>query len=229
MRLELLVGLLLTVPFMAACASKQPATPAASAPFVESGFLTADYARLVPVAPGAARRTYENPDAPFSKYPKIFVDRITIWRDVDQTEPVESDDFQKVVDDLYAVLTRELGHTFALVDERGPGVARMRIALVAIDHPDDQLDVYVTKGTPTEAAVDEALPPGLREFGRQAWLEAEMLDASTDEVVFAVVDRAADVMPRPKPIGTWRDLHDAFVAWAKQAAKRLADLKNATS
>ena len=116
--------------------------------------------------------------------------------DAELSEPVESEDFQKVVDDLYAVLTRELGRRFTLVGGPGPGVARMRIALVAIDHPDDRLDVYVTEGAPTEAGSDEPLPPGLREFGRSAWLEAEMLDSTTNEVVFAVVASSRELARR---------------------------------
>jgi hypothetical protein len=192
---------------------------------VESGFLTADYARLTPVSPGATRRTYENSDVRLSDYDDILVDRITVWRDVEHTEAIESEDFQKIVDDLYAVFTRELAKTFTLVEQAAPGVARMRIALVAIDEPDDQLDVYVTKGEAAMSESEDPLPTGLRDFGRAAWLEAEMLDANTGAVIFAVVDRAADVIPRPHPLATWRDLHEAFVAWAEQAARRLADLK----
>ena len=217
------------------CASEKPVIPVPPAPaaasatlapqFVESGFLTADYSRLNPVSSGALRRTYENPDVRLSDYDKLLVDKITVWRDVERAEPVESEDFQKIVDDLYAVFTREASKTFTLVEQPGPGVVRMRIALVAIDDPEDQLDVYVTKGEPTTAESDDPLPPGLREFGQAAWLEAEMLDANTKTVIFAVVDRAADVIPRAHPLESWRDLHEAFVAWAEQASRRLADLK----
>jgi hypothetical protein len=202
-----------------------PATPALR--FIESGFLTADYARLTPVQPGAARRTYENPDLPLSKYDELFIDRITLWRDADDTEAVESADFQRVADDLHAVASERIGESFTLAKAPGPGVAKLRLALVAIDDPNDQLDVYVTHGDPSAPPSDEALPPGLREFGREAWVEAEMLDSATGDVVFAVVDRAADVIPHARPIGTWRDLHDAFVAWADQAAGRIAEQRKA--
>ena len=117
------------------------------------------------------RRAYENPNTKFSSYDKIVIDRITIWRDQDQTEPVESADFQKIVDAIYAVATREIGKTFTLVDKAGPGVGRLRVALVAIDSPDDRLDVYVSHGDAFLAESDEHLPPGLRQFGRAAWVE----------------------------------------------------------
>jgi len=232
MRRRFLIAALFPLALTAACAGRKPApavTPArdaAAAPFVESGFLTADYSRLAPVAPGSVRRAYENPKTKFSSYDNVFIDRITIWRDVDQTEPVDSADFQKVVDAIHAVATREIGKSFKLVDKPGPGVGRLRIALVAIDNPDDRLDVYVSQGDALLAESDEALAPGLRQFGRGAWLEAELLDGVTKEPIFAVVDRAANVIPHAKPIETWRELQAAFDAWAKQAARRLTELKN---
>ena len=55
---------------------------------------------------------------------------------------------------------------------------------------------------------------------------AEILDSVTNEPIFAVIDRVANVIPHAKPIETWLDLQLAFDAWAKQAAQRLTDLKN---
>jgi hypothetical protein len=240
---DVFVGLTFTLLFLGCAAEKrgEPGAPAqttaaaatgettatVSAPFIESGFLTADYAKLTPVRSGAARRTYENADLSLSKYDELFIDRITLWRDADDTEAVESEDFQTVADDLHAVASEELGKHFALAKGPGSDVARLRVALVAIDDPDDQLDIYVTHGEPSAPPSDEPLPPGLREFGREAWVEAEIVDGATGEVVFAVVDRAADVIPRARPIVTWRDLHDAFVAWADQAADRIAEQRKA--
>lgn len=230
MRRSSSITVLILVALVAACAGKKPEpAPAekdgkAAAFFVESGFLTADYSQLASVEPGSDRRVYENPGVAFSTYDKIFVDRITIWRDLDQTEPVESDDFQRVVDALHAVATREIGKAFELTSEPGPGVGRLRIALVAIDQPEDQLDVYVSQGNALLADSDEPLPPGLRQFGRGAWLEAELLDSVSKEPIFAVVDRAANVIPHAKPIETWRELQTAFDAWAKRAAGRLTAL-----
>jgi hypothetical protein len=231
MQSRLAIAVLLPLAVAAACAGGKRGPGAGTPPeaaleaFVESGFLTTDYSRLAPVAPGSVRRAYVNEDQPFSNYDKIFVDRITIWRDDDHEQEVGSADFQKLVDDLYAELTRELRKTFELVGELGPGVARMRVALVAIDDPDDRLDVYVSRGEPSPMDSSDPLPPGLRQFGRQAWMEAELLDGVSDRPLFAVVDRAADVIPHAKPIETWRNLHEAFEAWVAQAARRLAELK----
>jgi Protein of unknown function (DUF3313) len=228
MRSRFIIGTVLPLALVAACAGRrpEPAPSAAGGEFVESGFLTADYSRLAPVKPGSARRAYENPKTSFSSYDKLYINRITVWRDQDQTEPIESADFQKVVDALHAVATREIGKSFTLVDKPGPGVGRLRIALVAIDHPDDRLDVYVSRGDALLAESDAPVPTGLRQFGRSAWVEAEILDGVTNEPIFAVVDRVADVIPRTKPIESWLDLQLAFDAWAKQAAGRLAELKN---
>lgn len=77
------------------------------------------------------------------------------------------------------------------------------------------------------AGSDDPLSAGLREFGRAAWVEAEILDSVTKEPVFAVVDRAANIIPNAARIETWRDLQKAFDAWAVQAAKDIAALRSA--
>jgi hypothetical protein len=102
----------------------------------------------------------------------------------------------------------------------------MRSALVAVKDPEGQLDMYVTKAAPAIADSEDPLPAGLRTFGRNAWVEAELLDASTGEVLYAVVDRAADVIPRPKPIETWGDLHRSFVAWGDHITERMTALRD---
>ena len=208
---------------MVGCAAESKPSPATEAPipqFVESGFLS-EYSRLQPVKPGALRRTYRNPDLDIAGYHKLLFDRITLWRDTEDTEPVESSDFQSVANDLYATLTKELGRTFELVSEPGPGVARIRIVLQDVDEPDDQLDVYVTNAQPVSLASDKPLPPGLLEFGRNAWVEGEILDSTNDAVIFAVVDLAADVVPHSAPMKTWHDLHAGFVAWADKMVRNL--------
>lgn len=199
--------------------------PAVADRFVASGFLTTDYERFRRPAPDKQRRVYENPEASFADYDRIFVDRITVWRDGSRTEPVENVDFQRIVDDLYTILTAELGKTFTLADEAGPGVARLRVALVAVESDDAQLDVFVAHGEPSSRDAAAPLPAGLGEFGRSAWLEAEILDGVSGEPIFAVVDRAADAIPRSGPVETWGDLHAAFTAWGAQASSRLGELK----
>jgi hypothetical protein len=223
-------AVLLTAVLVTACAASRnvvpPAPPSGSeAGFVESGFLTTDYALLEPIAPGAARHGYTNPRRKLASYDAILLERITIWRDQDQKEPVESEDFQNVVDDIYTLASREFRKTFALATKAGPGVGRLRIALVALDSPDDKLDVYVSEGEPSKAIADAELPAGIREFGRSAWVEAEILDSVTKEPIVAVVDRVRDVIPRSGPIKTWRELHQALEAWATQAAGRIAALR----
>ena len=122
--------------------------------------------------------------------------------------------------------SERLGKTFALTDEKGPSVLRMRSALVAVQNPDDPVDAYVTQAAAAPMDSEEPLPAGLRTFGRGAWVEAELLDAQTGEVLYSVVDRAADVIPHSEPITTWGDLHRAFVAWSDRIASRLAALKD---
>ena len=118
MRSRFMVAVLLTVCLGAGCSvlrsTSAPAPIVDEDGFIESGFLTTEYADLVRVEPDASRRVYQNRDLRLSSYDKIFIDRITIWRDQDHKEPVESDDFQRVVDALHFLMKfRPLGTSAA--------------------------------------------------------------------------------------------------------------------
>lgn len=201
----------------------EPAPPAPR-PFIESGFLT-DYSGLQPVSAGSLRHVYRKADANFAAYQNLIFKKMTLWRDGDDQAEVANEDFQRIANGLYAVIHKRLSRELAMTDQVGPNTLKLRSALVAIDDVNDQLDVYVTDAESIPADTDEALPPGLREFGRKAWIEAELVDATTGEVLLAVVDRAGNVIPGASEVENWIDLHRAFVAWSELIATRLAELR----
>ena len=88
----------LVLVLLVGCAALKPTSRTTSAGRgFESGFLTG-YSSLEPTETGSWRRVYRDPAVSFTDYDKLLFDRITIWRDVDDTEPVESVDFQRVAD-----------------------------------------------------------------------------------------------------------------------------------
>ena len=204
----------------AGCGAARSPAPSSARAFVESGFLT-DYSRLAPAEAGSHRYVYRNPNSNLARYGKLHFDRITIWRDATEKMELQSSDLQKVADDLYAAMAERLGRKFALTNEAGPGVLRMRMAFTAVRDPDGPLDTYVTQAEENLADSKDPLPAGLRELAPAALMEAELLDAETGEVLYAVVDRVTHAVDSPQPVETWADLHRAFVAWGDRIGERL--------
>ena len=106
----------------------QGEAPAAPPP---NGFLGNDYSLLQPAAanPGQkAALAYIDPNANFTAYNKILISPVTIWADNDSTLP--ADQQQILCNYFYTVLQKEFSQNFTLVNEPGPGVARLDVALI---------------------------------------------------------------------------------------------------
>lgn len=187
--------------------------------FIESGFLT-EYAMLHPGEPGQLAMVYRNPNADFSTYHKILFEPLTIWIDETQSSEMHSDDLQKIANGLYYAVALELRKEWQLVTESGPGVMRLRIGLIAVDHPEDHLDVYTTVAAEETANSDEPIPASLRGIGEHITVEVELFDDQTREVLAAAVDRWADTGPHG-PVETWADVHREFENWGRWLRGRL--------
>jgi hypothetical protein len=217
-----IVGTLLLWFLVAACAGASGAgTERGGRRVRRVRLLTADYSRLAPVKPGSADAPTK-PEHVVLELRQLYINRITVWRDQDQTEPSKRR-LPKVVDALHAVATREIGKSFTLVDKLRPRVGRLRIALVAIDHPDDRLDVYVSRGDALLAESDAPMPTDCAASSAQrGW--KPILDGATNEpfsrswIAWPTSFRAPN---RSRPGSTFQL---AFDAWAKPAG-RLAELK----
>jgi uncharacterized protein DUF3313 len=117
-----------------ACAQTQQAREVQS-----SGFLGTDYARLKEGNEGEALLVYKNANVNLAKYDKIHLDPVTIWMSGKSAfEGISAEDRQKLADDFYNALHKELSQDYRLVDQLGPGVMRIQVA---------QAEAKVTDGT----------------------------------------------------------------------------------
>jgi hypothetical protein len=184
-----------------------------------SGFLD-DYSILRPGGPDEVALVYRDPDAVWTSYDKVMFEPVTLWRSGEKSlDPVPERDLLRLIADLEGAVRRRLGDGFELVEQAGPGVLRIRLAITDARASDPVLDVLRGRGpgdvTPGNGPVD----PETRRFIEAAQIEGEIRDAGTDRLLAAGVDRRR--REGGFPIDTWADVDRALDFWAERVCARL--------
>jgi len=128
----------LTASLMAACAQTTAPEPniiqrvggETPAPPSPSGFLGSDYSLMQPAGEGSDQKAmlrYISPSANWSSYNKIMIAPVTFWATDDSK--VSAADQQTLCNYAFNTFTTELGKNFTIVNQTGPGVAKLSIAL----------------------------------------------------------------------------------------------------
>jgi hypothetical protein len=210
------LAIVLTILALAGCASRA----AAPRPLRISGFLD-DYALLRESAPGDVRHVYRNPDADWAGYSKVLLEPVTIWRSGRKSlEPVPKEDLLRLVEDFQGAVRARLARDFRVVDEPGPGVLRIRLAITDADAADPVLDVLAAprgSGRPHPAG-GGPLDANTRRFLESAVIEGDIRDAKTSVVLAAGVESRR---PGAPPLRTWAEVDQAFAFWADRLSARL--------
>jgi len=184
-----------------------------------SGFLD-DYSLLRPGAPGEVALVYRNPQANWTSYDKVLLEPVTLWRSGrNSLDAVPEEDLLRLVDGLEGAVRRRLGEGFRLVDEPGPGVMRIRLAITEARASDPILDVLRAHGGAATAAADGPLHPETRRFIEAAQIEGEICDAVTNQLLAAGVDRRR--REGALPVDTWAEVARAMDFWADRVCTRL--------
>lgn len=199
-------------------------TPTAPPP---SGFLGSDYSLLQPGAPGSGQEAmlaYTNTAATFGSYNKIMIAPVTFWADSDSK--VSSEDQQKLCDYFYNVLVADFGKNFTVVNEPGPGVAKLSVALSD-----------ATSATPVLRTISVVVPQahalnlikagltGTYAFVGSATGEAKLTDSVTGQLLAAWADqRFGTAAVRNATVWQWGDADNAMNYWAKGLDQRLSTL-----
>ena len=93
-----------------------------------TGFLGPDAAKLAPGPEGGAALAWINPAAQWSSYTKIQLMPVEFWAAADSK--VSTADQAVLTEYFYNALQANLSKSFALVDQPGPGVMTLRVALM---------------------------------------------------------------------------------------------------
>jgi len=188
------IGVLLLL----ACAAGAPEhaqPPASDTSFGPSGFL-GDYSELRARAGSPARLVYLDPAVDFSRYERVIVEPVVVWKsDEDRFAGISPAQREALAREFQAEFERAFAQEFAIAGgDAGPGTLRARSALTAA------------------IAVPGRSDPERLQY---VAVELEFLDAVTNQRLAAAVDSKAQV-----------DAKAAFGEWADRAAARVAALRD---
>ncbi|HVN90392.1 MAG TPA: DUF3313 domain-containing protein [Candidatus Binataceae bacterium] len=199
-------------------------TPAPPPP---SGFLGSDYALLKPPAEGSDQKAmlvYTDASASFASYSKIMIAPVTFWGD--EHSNLSAADQQTLCDYFYNVLKEELGKNFTLVNEPGPGVAKLTVALTDASSAIPVLRTIAV--VVPQARVLSMIKQGLTgtySFVGSATGEAKLTDSVSGQLLAAWSDkRFGSGALKNVTVWQWGDADNAMNYWADGLDQRLATL-----
>ena len=194
-----------------------------------SGFLT-NYGELQRGVEDRADLSYVNPQAKWTKYTKIWIKPIELWKSDDPDSAVgkfDEEDQKLLVSMFHQALVDELQKDYQLVEQGGPDVLVIRAALTDAKKSKPVINFVSSVYLPLKAiSFGKRLATGTDIAVGYVTVEAELLDGETNQRLAAVVDqRAGTKALRTKFSGRWGDVKLVFQFWAQQLSTRLAEEK----
>jgi hypothetical protein len=190
-----------------------------------SGFLSPETnAKLRPGTKDQLGLVYFNPDAKWAQYSKVYIAPVTVG--LGPNDDVSEQDQQMLASYYYHALETNLSKTFAVVNQPGPGVMAVRVALT-----------NATTATPVLRTISVVIPQarvlnavgnlatGSYAFVGSAQSEGEVTDSMTHQVLAAAVDkRSGGLSIKNADVWEWGDAENAMDFWAQRTATRLREL-----
>ena len=198
-----------------------------------SGFLK-DYSQLKDRGGDTAMLSYIDPKADFRSYNKIMIDPIRAYaKDKDSSmAEMSKEDQQRLLNYFDATLREQLKKDYTFVNQPGPGVLRLRVAVTEAEKSRVVLDT-ISSVVPIGLAVSsaKAIVTGKHLSVGEIGAECEGVDSLTGKRLFAAVDARVGRKWTFKfdKFNKWHTAEDAFDFWAKQLETRLSDLRAAGS
>jgi hypothetical protein len=189
-----------------------------------SGFL-GNYSGLRPSADESGAWSYRKPDANFKGYSKIMLDPLVIWPNPHSAYGgLDSLTVWKLALGFQDRMSQALAGGYVIVTEPGPGVLRLRAALtdVMLEHPK-----LASPGPLLPLANDLLIQAsekisGMNALEGEAAIEAELLDAESQERLVAYVEkRVSSKVLLTQDKNSLGPVLEIFDYWARKLRQRL--------
>jgi hypothetical protein len=215
------------------CSTTVESTPEA-AKALESGgplppavtsFFGNDASKLAPGPEGGAALAYINPNAQWIKYTKIQLMPVDFWAAADSK--VSESDQQMLTSYFYNKLQEDLAKSFTLVNQPGPDVITLRVALMDATTAVPGLR-SVSVIVPQARVLNglQSLATGSYAFVGSAEGEMKATDSTTGEMLAGAVDQRAGGMGIKSAASfQWGDAENAMDYWAQKITSRLTELQ----
>ena len=206
---------------LAACTTTQQAKVEQSD--IKCGFIGPVCSQLKTGTPGQQIAwLYTNPAVDWTKYKKLMLQPVTYWDD--EKSKVSVEEQHRLTNFLYATLEQELTKQFQIVDQDGPDVMQLQVALIDVAAATPVLRT-ITMVIP-QARILATLKRGITgsyPFVGGVQAEFKLTDSLTGQVLAAGVDRrigGGNVSTAAQ--WEWGDAENVMKAWSKLAADRLS-------
>jgi len=188
-----------------------------------SGFL-GDYSLLEPGGEGQALYRYVAPDVNWSQYNSIMIDPVTFWGGQDSSVSPEVQ--QELCTYFYNRLRESMVKYFQVVDQPGPGVLRLQVAITD-----------VTAAVPVLRTASVVIPQmriinrlkevatGSFSFVGSARGEMKLTDSTSGAILAEALDQQMGGNAlKTAATWQWQDAERAFDHWCDLMATRLNEL-----
>ncbi len=194
-------------------------------PSAVTGFLGPDASKLAPGPEGGAALAWINPNAQWSTYTKIQLLPVEFWAAADST--VSTADQATLTEYFYNQLQTNLSKSFTLVDQPGPGVMTLHVALMDSTTATPVLrsiSVIVPQARVLNLA--QSLATGSYAFVGSAEAEMKATDSVTGAMLAEAVDQRAGGMGiKGAASFQWGDAQNAMDYWAQKIPNRILQLQ----
>jgi hypothetical protein len=225
-------GLMITL-LLSGCPATVASTPQAAKaveagealPPSVTGFFGDNASKLTKGPEGGAALAYINPNAQWSKYTKIHLQPVEFWAAADSK--VSESDQRTLTTYFYNKLKEDLGKSFTLVDQSGPDILTLRVALMDASTAVPGLR-SVSVIVPQARVLNglQSLATGSYAFVGSAEGEMEAKDSTTGELLAGAVDQRAGGMGLKGAASfQWGDAENTMDYWAQKITNRLLELQ----
>ena len=194
-----------------------------------SGFFGDSYTLLQPGQAGQAAMVYVNPNAQWSQYNKIMLEPVEFWDGPNTT--LSPSDQHMLTAYFYNQLKQDLQAHFTLVDQGGPGVLVLQVALTNASAATPGLrsvSVIVPQARILNGV--QSLATGSYAFVGSAEGQMKATDSVTGQLLAAAVDKRSGGMSLSTAAQwQWGDAENAMNYWAGAITNRLLSLQGRTT
>lgn len=168
---------------------------------------------------------YVSPKADIKQYTKMMIDPVLVYKYA-ELDKDELENYQKLANNAYVYLTKELEKDYQIVKFPEPGTLRIQMAVVDAD-----------SSKPVRNTLSTVVPVGMAlslvkysATGKQTGvgeitLQMKMTDANTGELLGAALDRRVGGKELTKLWSGWHNADDALQYWAKLISFRLCEMR----
>jgi hypothetical protein len=223
-----------------AAESASPATPMLGG-YQTKGFLS-DYLKLKPMEEEEGAYKYVDSSVDFTKYQKLLIDRIKVWyKDDSAYKGIDPDDLKALTDYFHQAIVKAVGDDYQVVNEPGPDVLRVRIAVTDLVPNKPEASV-VTLVVPFAWVADAGSgvakgETGSTSFTGEATIEMEAMDSVSSQQVGAYIDKEVGkkynwsegigegISSYTKAYSKWDYTKQAMDVWAQRLKQALDELQ----